>query len=135
MDKYSVVTQDILSIFGTPAWVGENIKTFPANFVAIEPGNEYVRVSIIPRGRGINPQSLSGILIIDIFIPAGNGQKRASFIADKLDTYLSCKTLSASSTYSIQCSQSSLVFSGIDADNPALYRASYTIPFNLFGVF
>jgi hypothetical protein len=135
MDKYSAVTQDVLSIFGTPAWKAENIKTFPANFVAIEPGNEYVRVTVIPGGRGINRRSLSGILIIDIFIPAGNGQKRASFIADKLDSYLDSKTISASNDYSIQCSQSALSFSGIDADNPTLYRATYTIPFNLFGVF
>jgi hypothetical protein len=135
MDKYSIVVQDVLSIFGTPSWKAEGIKTFPANFVAIEPGNEYVRVTVIPGGRGLNPRSLSGILIIDIFIPAGNGQKRASFIADKLDKYLDCKTLSASSAYSIQCARSSLTFSGLDADNPSLYRATYTIPFNLFGVF
>lgn len=135
MDKYSVVTQDILSIFGSNAWKSEGIKTFPANFVAIEPGNEYVRVTVIPGGRGINHRSLSGVLILDIFIPAGNGQKRASFIADKLDGHLACKTLSSSTTYSIQCSQSVLTFSGKDADNPTLYRATYTIPFNLFGVF
>lgn len=133
MSKYTDLIQDVLAIFGTNAWKAENIKTFPANFVAVEPGNEYVRVSVIP-GNSPRRGSLSGLLIIDIFIAAGNGPKRAAYIADKLDAYLDSKTISASNAYCIQCANSSLQFSGVDIDNASLYRASYSIPFNLFGV-
>lgn len=132
--KYERLTKDIFSIFDAPLWKAEGIKTFPANFVTVNPGNEYIRVSIIPSGRGINQKSVSGIMIIDIFISAGTGPLRAGLIADKLDEYLIGKTISTGSN-ATQLLISSLNFSGVDSDNPSLYRASYTIPFNYFGVF
>ena len=44
MGKYTILEDNILAVFGTPAWSAESIKTFPANFVAVNSGNEFIRV-------------------------------------------------------------------------------------------
>lgn len=134
MGKYLSLETDIFSIFGNALWVAENIKTYPANFLAISPGNKFIRVSIIPSGTGLNLVSSSGVLIIDIFTPAGNGPRESSLIADKLDQYLAGKTIATVGNNSTQFRGSSLNHLGNDKDNPALFRSVYTIPFNYFGV-
>jgi len=122
------------SIFGSTSWKNENIKTFPVNFIELTPGTEFVRVSVIPSGNGINLTSISGVLIIDIFTSAGNGPRRTSLIADKLDSYLVGKSVSTVSGNSTQFNKSALAYLGLDTVNSALYRATYSIPFNYFGV-
>lgn len=134
MGKYLNLQSDAFTIFDSSTWKAENIKTFPANFVPINPGNEFIRVSLIPSGSGINIRSVSGVFIIDIFTPAGNGPKRTSQIADKLDQYLVGKSVSTSSGNVTQLQNSSLQLNGVDKDNSSLYRSTYTIPFNYFGV-
>jgi hypothetical protein len=136
MSKYGDLHADIYSIFGSPTWAAESIGTYPDNFVGTNVGNEYIRVSIIASGRSrANPlKSASGQLIIDIFTLAGAGTKRMAFIADKLDAYLVGKSVATTSGGTTQLMESSLASQGIDKANPALYRASYSIPFNYFGI-
>lgn len=133
MGKYLNIQNDIFSIFNSTAWKAENIKTYPSNFIAVNSGNEFIRVSIIPSGSGVNLNSVSGVLIIDIFTPAGNGPKAVALIADKLDTYLVGKSLITGINSVTQLKSSSLQLLGNDKDNSALYRSNYTIPFNYFG--
>lgn len=132
MGKYETIQTDIFTIFSTVAWTAENVATYPSNFVAS--GNTYIRVNIIPSGSGIDLKSVSGILIIDIFIPAGNGPNTIYTIADKLDKYLVGKQRNSQGRNVVQLKNSALGLSGLDPVNPALYRANYTIPFNYFGV-
>jgi len=134
MGKYENLEKDVFSIFGSTSWKNENIKTFPVNFIELTPGTEFVRVSVIPSGNGINLTSISGVLIIDIFTSAGNGPRRTSLIADKLDSYLVGKSVSTVSGNSTQFNKSALAYLGLDIVNSALYRATYSIPFNYFGV-
>jgi len=134
MGKYENLEKDVFSIFGSTLWKSENIKTFPVNFIELTPGTEFVRVSVIPSGNGINLTSISGVLIIDIFTSAGNGPRRTSLIADKLDSYLVGKSVSTVSGNSTQFNKSALAYVGLDTVNSALYRATYSIPFNYFGV-
>jgi len=134
MGKYENLEKDVFSIFGSTLWKNENIKTFPVNFIELNPGNEFIRVSVIPSGNGINLTSISGVLIIDIFTSAGNGPRRTSLIADKLDSYLVGKSVSTITGNSTQLNKSSLSYVGLDTVNSALYRATYSIPFNYFGV-
>jgi hypothetical protein len=134
MGKFSNLQSDIFSIFNSNAWKAENIKTFPANFVTVNTGNEFIRVSIISSGAGLNLNSVSGVLIVDIFTSAGNGPKPTSLIADKLDQYLVGKVLSTSSQGTTQFMNSNMKVVGLDRDNPTLYRSVYQIPFNYFGV-
>lgn len=133
MGKYTNLLNDVFSIFSSSAWIAENIKTYPSNFIAVNSGNEFIRVSIIPSGNGANLISASGVLIVDIFTAAGNGPKATTSIADKLDLYLVGKSLKTATNGVTQLKSSSLQFLGNDKDNPALYRSSYTIPFNYFG--
>ena len=134
MGKYENLEKDVFSIFGSTLWKSENIKTFPVNFIELTPGTEFVRVSVIPSGNGINLTSISGVLIIDIFTSAGNGPRKTSLIADKLDSYLVGKSVSTITGNSTQLNKSSLSYVGLDTVNSALYRATYSIPFNYFGV-
>ncbi len=134
MGKYMNLQQDIFSIFNSSAWKAENIKTFPSDFVIVNAGNEFIRVTIVASGAGINLNSVSGVSIIDIFTSAGNGPKRASLIADKLDLHLVGKSVTTQSNAVTQFFTSSLDFKGLDKDNSALSRSTYTIPFNYFGV-
>lgn len=130
MGKFTDVQEDIFSIFDSVSWKAESIPTFPVNFV-VEKATEYIRVSIIPSGQGINRVSTSGLLMIDIFSAAGRGPARSTYIADKLDSYLVANSVKTNNGVT-QFSNSSLTPRGQDKDNPALYRAEYSIPFNYF---
>lgn len=134
MGKYSNIDANVFSIFGSPTWTAENIKTYPANFVAMDAGTEFVRIKIIASGEGVNLKSASGVLIADIFVKAGDGPKRSSQIADKLDSYLSGKYLSTGSGTAVQLGSSSMTVMGLDPDNKSLYWTTCTIPFSYFEV-
>jgi len=135
MGKYENLQKDVFSVFADDAWVAEGIKTYPANVQATDTGDEFVRVSIIPSGFGINLKSVSGVVIIDIFISAGKGPNRASLIADKLDLYLVGKSLSTQADAVTQFRHSVMAYDGLDTDNKTLFRSTYTIQFSYFGVF
>jgi hypothetical protein len=133
MGKYTNLDANIFALFGSNAWNKKNIKTYPNNFLAVNPGTEFIKVTIMPNEFGINRLSVAGVVIIEIYTPAGNGPKRASTIADELDTFLSGKSLGTGGAI-VQFSQSSIAPFGPDADNKSLYRTTYTIPFNYFEV-
>lgn len=134
MGKYANLQDDIFSVFSSEAWKAESIKTFPVNFTTVNQGNEFIRVSIVPGGQGLNLNSVSGVLIVDIFTSAGTGPKRSSSIADKLDQYLVGKSLSTVANAVTQFSTSNLDLRSVDRDNPTLFRSIYTIPFHYYGV-
>jgi hypothetical protein len=135
MGKYTFLQDDVFSIFASAEWQAENINTYPENFLALNSGNTFIRVSVIPSGSGINPNSTSGILMIDLFFPAGNGPKVGYQLADKLDQYLVGKSLNTVEANTTQFYKSTLATRGLDAANSSLFRMSYTIPFNFFGAF
>jgi hypothetical protein len=134
MGKYQSLEKDIFSIFAATTWVNEDIPTYPQNFIGVIGGKDYLRVSIIASGEGINLQSSSGILKIDIFTKAGQGPSSANVIADKLDKYLVGKSINLLNNNVTQFGKSSLNPIGVDTANKSLYRNQYSIPFNYFGV-
>lgn len=134
MGKYRDALSVMFSVFETPGWKFENIKTFPSNFNLKDAGDKFIRIDVIPSGRGINLRSVSGILAVDIFTPAGSGPKDALLIADALDKFLVGKTL-ATSQGSLQMLNSSYAPRGLDTANPTLSKSVYAIPFNFYGVF
>ena len=135
MGKYENIEKNVFSVFAQSTWVTEDIKTYPANVQAMNTGEEFVRVSILPDGYGINPNSTSGVVIIDIFTSAGKGPNRATLIADKLDSYLVGKSLSTEAGTRTQFFGSALSHDGLDSENRTLHRSTYTIRFSYFGVF
>jgi len=131
--KYTDLQNDVFSIFASSAWQAESINTYPSNFVGTNTSNEFIRVTIVPSGPGINLLSISGIIIIDIFTPAGEGPNRPSVIADLLDTYLVGKSFNTGSGVT-QLTNSSMEHRGRDPENNALHRSIYSIPFSFYGV-
>jgi hypothetical protein len=133
MGKYTDLEKDVYSVFSSNEWKAEEIKTFPTNFVVMNTTNdEFIRVSVIPSGKPINRYSLAGILIIEIFIAAGSGTRRAMIIADTLDSYLvdqSKKTSAGVTQFGI----SSLAHNGPDKALPVIHKSTYTINFNFYG--
>ena len=134
MTKFARLQTDVFSIFASNLWTAEGIKTYPQNTVIIDKLNEFVRVSIVSSGEGLNKNSVSGLIIAEIFYPAGNGPSRGAAIADKLDKHLSQKSISTTSGATTQLFVSSLVYNGVDRDNPSLVKSTFSIPFLHFGV-
>lgn len=133
MNKYTSLEQTVFDIFGSVSWGNEGIPTYPSNFINPDGLTEYIRVSIVASKESINNKSVAGQLIIDIFTAAGEGPKRASQIADILDSHLSSKSISSGGNC-MQLQGSTLVAMGKDTTNLALDRKQYIIPFNYFGV-
>jgi hypothetical protein len=134
MGKYTNLEKDIFALIDDNLSLIPNLKIYPSNFVDTSPESLFIRVSIIPSGNGLNIKSISGLMIIDIYVPAGTGPRMTSEIADGLDVHLVGKTLKTTTGGSTQFGNSSLQPLGIDKDNPTLYRSSYTISFNFYGV-
>ena len=139
MNKYAEMHSAVHSVFDSAAWKAEGIATIPSNFP--QPSNptaaarlSFIRVSLVPGSRGVNLNSASGQIIIDIFTPAGEGPLPAARIADKLDKYLVGKKFSTSSG-TVQCFDSSYNETGLDSVNPALARAKYSVSMSFFGEF
>ena len=134
MNAYTTLEDDIYSIFSSESWKAELVPTYPSNFSIPETVDEFIRVNIVPSGSGLNLQSKSGILIIDIFAAANEGLTRFFVIADKLDTFLVGESVSTSLNNVTQFSNSALSGASKDPDRPSLARMSYSISFNYFVV-
>ena len=132
MGKFTGVEDDIFSIFASDAWTANGIETVPSNFTANS--SEFVRISVLANGSGVNLKSLSGILMADIFTAAGEGPRRSSVIADMLSLALDGKSISTQGNSVTQFGASALAHRGLDSDNPMLHRSTFSIPFNYFGV-
>jgi hypothetical protein len=128
MGKYTDNQSDIFSIFDAFK-SAEGIETVPRDYKGDIDAEEYVRVSIVPSGNGINLVSSHGVVIAEIYTPAGFGPSRQNFIADRLDAHLVGKTHGMT-----QFLASTLSPLGTDRDNASLQCAKYEIPFNFFGV-
>jgi hypothetical protein len=130
MGKYSDLQTKIYSIFDSDEWKMNRLKTLPSDFSSSDSAEEFIRISVIPSGEGLNLRSLSGICIIEIYTAFGFGPTRANEIADILDSFL----LGTTVQNWCQFSASTLTPKGQDKGNPLLSCQHYTIPFNLYGV-
>lgn len=135
MGKFTGIEESVFSVFAAQAWRDESITTVPSNFPGDASLIEFVRVSVIPSGPGVNAKSSSGVVVADIFTKAGDGPKRSSTIADRLDSFLSNRSIRLQPDAGVvQFGASSLGSGGLDSDNPTLFRVSCTVPFNYFEV-
>src|SRR5210317_324546 len=123
MGKYTDILDDIFSVFDAAGWQAESIPTYPQNHIPVNPGSEWLRISIVPSSFLSTLDSISGQLIIDIFTSAGNGPKRPFEIADILDQYLTGQYLETSGNGATQFLNSTMGQGTLDEDNPSLYRS------------
>lgn len=134
MNKYSNLHNIVYSVFGSSTWQSEGIPTYPVAFN--NPGSLscFIRVDIVASGENLAtfPTSTAGQLIIDIFFPNGDGNKKAIDMADTLDKYFAGKSLFGLGH--LQLSTSTLVPMGIDLQNTSLMRYKYSVSFNYYGV-
>lgn len=139
MGKYTSCMVDLFSIFDSQSWKNENIKTFPEGFVQTGGGTEFIRFDAVSQSRregnkNLNLNSLHGVIIVDIFVPAGFGPARANTIADILDKHFAGKEIRNSLKGTTQLLSSTLAPKGVDKVNKSLQTYQYSLPFNYFGV-
>lgn len=130
MDKFEAIYNSVFSVFAKPEWDAEGVKAYPSNFNG-KRGPEYIEVSVLPGGPGVNLNSASGSLIVDIYTPAGEGPIRAAVIAGKLNKYFVGTSLMTGNNR-LQFGASGLGRGKLDTADPTLYRSTYSLPFNYF---
>lgn len=133
MGKYAAIQSDVFSVFASSDWTSTNIKTFPSNYLADNSGSEFIRVTVLPTGTGVNRVSTSGLLMVEIYTKSGEGPSRSSQIADILDTRFQSKSFNTLGGVT-QFKTSAFTQRGFDKDNLGLWRSEYQLPFNYFEV-
>jgi len=129
MGKYTNIDEAIFTVFATAAWLERKIPTYVTNVPANKNDTQFLRLNIIPSGKGVNIRSASGVLIIEIFVLRDRGTPPISKLADALDAHLLGQSRPVSDG-NVQFFSSNLGNGGPDSANPALYRADYSINFN-----
>jgi len=130
MSMFEDAQASVLGAFSQTSWTDLGISTYPSNFAPGGETSEYIRVSVVLSGQGVNKNSVSGVLLVDVFTASGDGPKRPNQIADLLDSLLKGKTFG-----NVQVSaNSSLGMGEIDKDNPNLFHTRYSVNLNYFGV-
>lgn len=128
---YTDVVNAVYTYISGVFWSAQSIKTIPDNVSLDNPGAEYIRVTILPNGKGVNMISKSGLIMIDIFTEPGKGQSRSLQIANMLDQLFQNKYTEVSTGKSIQFGSSS-VRTSVGSDSH--YRSIYSLPFSFNGV-
>ena len=116
------------SLFTTTEWTSHNIKAFPANYQGELNADEWIRVSVLPFSSELvfnNDVSVNGQIVCQIFVPSGNGMKRAYEIADILKNLLDRKVISGY----LQTTNSFITTVGVDVKDSSLFNVNYTVNF------
>ena len=116
------------SLFTTTKWTSHNIKAFPANYQGELNADEWVRVSVLPFSSELvfnTDVSANGQIVCQIFVPSGNGMKRAYEIADILKNLLDRKVISGY----LQTTNSFITTVGVDTKDSSLFNVNYTVNF------
>jgi hypothetical protein len=132
VSKHTALLTAIYSVFTTSEWRDQYITAMPPNFQGqLETEGEYTRINILaskPKLEFGNANNISGSVMIDIFIPQGQGINRTHEIADILDSLIQTKWIDG-----VQFGASTLQQLGRDQANSGLHRALYSIPFTYYG--
>jgi hypothetical protein len=131
---YSKLKTDIYGVLSSNAWIATGYKAYPSNYSgAVDTTGSFIRTSILPGNGTIDAHGLrkkfSGMLILSIFVKAGNGDAQLFTIADTLDSLFQGKTL----TNGTQFGASTLMQLGPDPADKSLYRGDYSINFKAYG--
>ena len=115
------------SLFASSSWTSNNIKAYPANYQGKLDGEEWIRVNVLPFSSNLtyNDTHITGQIVCNIFVPSGQGMKRAYEIGDMLKVLLDRKSISGY----LQTTNSFITNIGIDAKNSGLYSVDFTVSF------
>jgi len=134
MNMYSNLKSDIYGVFASSTWTATGYKAYPSNYSGeINSTSSFIRISILPGNGTVESHGLkkkfSGMLILSIFVKAGNGDSELFTIADTIDSFFQGKTL----TNGTQFGASTLMQLGPDLADKSLYRGDYSINFKAYG--
>ena len=127
MATISELLTAVEGLFASSSWTSNNVKAYPANYQGQLDGDEWVRVNVLPFSSELAFSELSanGQIVCNIFVPSGQGMKRAYEIADMLKTLLDRNSISGY----LQTTNSFITNVGIDPVNSGLYSVDYTVNF------
>lgn len=131
---YNSLKEDVYSVFASSAWQTGGVPAFPSNYSGIiDTNNSFIRISILPGKATVDAftfkKKFDGMLILSIFVKAGNGDNETYRVAELLDSYFQGKTL----TNGTQFGASTLISLGLDTADRTLYRSDYSINFKAYG--
>lgn len=131
---YDLVKQDVYSVFASSSWTATGYKAYPDNYSGtIDITDSFLRISILPANSRVEAHGfkkrLNGLLILSIFVKAGNGDSDLFSVADTLDSFFEGKTL----TNGTQFGPSNITKLGLDPVDKSLYRGDYKINFIAYG--
>ena len=128
MATISQLLTSVENLFTTTEWTSHNIKAFPANYQGELNADEWVRVSVLPFSSELvfnTDVSANGQIVCQIFVPSGDGMKRAYEIADILKNLLDRKEISGY----LQTTNSFITTVGVDEKDSSLFNVNYTVNF------
>jgi len=127
MATISQLLTAVEGLFASTAWTSNNIKAFPANYQGEIDSDEWVRVSVLPFSSELAYKDViaNGQIVCQIFVPSGQGMKRAYQIADILKTLLDQEVISGY----LQTTNSFITNIGIDTKDSGLFNVNYTVNF------
>jgi hypothetical protein len=128
---FEKIKNDIYGVFASPQWKAKSIPSYPDNYVGETAGPPYVKVNILP-GRsdpsGYAGKGINGILLLEIYVVAGDGDTNTVKIADTLNGFFEGKTLTNGTQFG-----TSLLKPVGKVPNSPLYRTDYAIIFKIYG--
>lgn len=127
MATISQLLTAVEGLFASTAWTSNNIKAFPANYQGEIDADEWIRVSVLPFSSELAYKDViaNGQIVCQIFVPSGQGMKRAYQIADILKTLLDQEVISGY----LQTTNSFITNIGIDTKDSGLFNVNYTVNF------
>ena len=127
MATISQLLTAVEGLFASSAWTSNNVKAFPANYQGEIDSDEWVRVSVLPFSSELAYKDViaNGQIVCQIFVPSGQGMKRAYEIADILKTLLDQEVISGY----LQTTNSFITNIGIDTKDSGLFNVNYTVNF------
>jgi len=127
MATISQLLTAVEGLFASSAWTSNNVKAFPANYQGEIDSDEWIRVSVLPFSSELAYKDViaNGQIVCQIFVPSGQGMKRAYEIADILKTLLDQEVISGY----LQTTNSFITNIGIDTKDSGLFNVNYTVNF------
>jgi len=130
MSKYVNAQRDIEGAFASSTWTSNNIATYPVNFNIPANVSEFVKIEVLPLATLSDYRrfGITGLAIVQVYVPANKGTLRLLEIADLVDTVLQNKTLGTGTS----TGDSVVQVLGQDRDNPNLFRGDYQVTFKQY---
>lgn len=123
----SQILTAVEGLFSSSSWTSNNIKTYPSNYQGKIDSTEWVRVNVLPFSSELafNETRANGQIVCNIFVPSGQGMKRAYFICDLLKDMLERNSISGY----LQTTNSFITNIGVDSKDAGLYSVDFSVNF------